>query len=92
MGFMNRVLKLGLVSLLGVILAVAPSATSYALTTPPPLAVPTELVLAEIKITGDEFLVIQNNSGTNIADLSQYWLEGFNNVNPLAAGASVADG
>jgi len=88
MGFMNRVLKLGLVSLLGVILAVAPSATSYALTTPPPLAVPTELVLAEIKITGDEFLIIQNNSGTNIADLSQYWLEGFNNVNPLAAGVS----
>ena len=88
MGFMNRLLKLGLAGLIGVVLVVVPSATSYALTTPPPLGVPDQLAIAEIKITGDEFLVIQNNSGTNIADLSQYWLEGFNNVNPLAAGVS----
>ena len=88
MGFMNRLLKLGLAGLIGVALAVVPSATSYALASPPPLGVPAQLAIAEIKITGDEFLVIQNNSGTNIADLSQYWLEGFNNVNPLAAGVS----
>lgn len=54
---------------------------------PPPLAVPTGLSLAEIKITGNEFVVLQNN-GAAITDLSKYWLYVFNNVNPLATGVS----
>lgn len=55
---------------------------------PPQAAVPAGLSFAEIKITGDEFLVLQNNSGTDLADLSSYWLEDFNNVSPLAAGVN----
>lgn len=55
---------------------------------PPTMDVPQGLSFAEIKITGDEFLVLQNNTGTTITDLSSYWLENFNNMNPLAAGVS----
>ena len=75
-------------SLVGMLLAVLPVTASFAVTAPPSLSLPAQLAIAEIKITGDEFLVIQNNSGTAVVDLSQYWLEGFNNVNPLAAGVS----
>lgn len=57
-------------------------------TTPPVLEVPASLSLAEIKITGNEFLLLQNNSGATISDLSKYWLYSFNNVNPLAVGVS----
>ncbi|OVE79292.1 hypothetical protein BVY00_00810 [bacterium G20] len=55
---------------------------------PPTLVVPSGLSLAEIKITGNEFVMLQNNTGTPIPDLSKYWLYVFNNVNPLAAGVS----
>ena len=55
---------------------------------PPELAVPSGLSLAEIKITGTEFLMLQNNTGSTISDLSKYWLYIFNNVNPLASGVS----
>src|SRR3989344_9536088 len=55
---------------------------------PPALSAPSGLSLAEIKITGNEFLMLQNNTGSVIADLSKYWLYVFNNVNPLAAGIS----
>lgn len=55
---------------------------------PPALAGPSGLSLAEIKITGNEFLLLQNNSGSAISDLSKYWIYDFNNVNPLAAGVS----
>ena len=85
---MNPFLKLATASLTGALLALWPIAVSFAVTAPPSLSLPAQLAIAEIKITGDEFLVIQNNSDTSIADLSQYWLEGFNNVNPLAAGVS----
>lgn len=54
----------------------------------PALATPPGLSFAEIKVTGSEFIVLQNDSATPIADLSSYWLEDFNNVNPLAAGTS----
>lgn len=72
----------------GIVLAGLPLATSQATVTAPALAVPAQLAIAEIKITGDEYVVLQNNSGATITDLSQYWLESFNNVNPLTAGAS----
>lgn len=56
--------------------------------TAPILSVPSGLALAEIKITGNEFIMLQNNSGSTISDLSQYWLYGFNNLNPLASGVN----
>ena len=56
--------------------------------TPPALAVPSGLSLAEIKITGSEFLMLYNNTGSTITDLSKHWLYVFNNVNPLAPGVS----
>jgi hypothetical protein len=56
--------------------------------TAPPLAVPAGLALAQIKVTGSEFVMVINNTGANISDLSQYWLQVFNNVNPGAAGVS----
>ncbi len=54
----------------------------------PPLAAPSGLSLAELKITGSEFVMLVNNTGAAINDLGQYWLYGFNNVNPLASGVS----
>ncbi len=54
----------------------------------PSLSAPQGLSIAEIKMTGDEFLIIQNNTGSEITDLSSYWLTAYNNVNPLAAGVS----
>lgn len=57
-------------------------------TSPPTLAVPVGLSLAEIKVTGDEFVMLQNNTGAAISDLSIYWLYNFNNSNPLASGVS----
>lgn len=55
---------------------------------PPAAAVPPGLSLAEIKVTGNEFVMLQNNTGGTITDLSKYWLYFFNNVNPLAVGVS----
>ena len=61
--------------------------TAYA-ASPPVLTGPSGLSLIEIKITGNEFVMLQNNTGSAISDLSKYWLYDFNNVNPLAAGVS----
>jgi hypothetical protein len=55
---------------------------------PPPMAVPPLLAISEIKITGDEFVVLKNNSGKDIPDLSVYWLDGYNSNQPLAAGVT----
>jgi Lamin Tail Domain len=55
---------------------------------PPSPTVPPGLSVAQIKITGDEFVVLQNNAGAAIPDLSVYWLYDFNNVSPLAPGVS----
>src|SRR5579859_6792604 len=54
----------------------------------PILAGPSGLALIEIKITGNEFVMLQNNTGSTITDLSRYWLYNFNNINPLASGVS----
>jgi hypothetical protein len=56
----------------------------------PNMAVPAGLSLMEFKVTGDEFLLLQNNSGSVINDLSLYWLQVYNNVSPLAAGVSAS--
>lgn len=58
---------------------------------PPTLAGPSGLALIEIKITGNEFVMLQNNTGAAISDLSRYWLYDFNNTNPLAAGVSTSN-
>lgn len=55
-----------------------------------PMAAPSGLSLLEIKITGDEFLVLQNNTGGTISDLSAYWLTMYNNVNPAAPSVSTS--
>lgn len=51
----------------------------------PNLSGPAGLSIIEIKITGNEFIMLQNNTGATIPDLSLFWLYGFNNINPLAA-------
>lgn len=59
-----------------------------AIASPPALAAPSGLSLIEIKITGNEFVMLQNNTGSTISDLSRYWLYDFNNTNPMASGVS----
>src|SRR5947209_2406260 len=81
---LQRLLWVGMTNVL--LLAGLPVGASA--TAPPTMAIPNGLSFAEIKITGDEFIVLQNNSGTDIADLSSYWLQDFNNTNPLAAGVN----
>ena len=85
---LRKVYRLGIewLSLLTILLA-APLSVSAA-GTPPPLAVPAGLSIAELKITSDEFVVLQNNTAAAIPDLSVYWLYDFNNVSPLASGVS----
>ncbi len=56
----------------------------------PALATPTGLSLAEIKMTGTEFIMLQNNTGNTITNLTDYSLYGFNNVNPLAPGVNIS--
>ncbi len=65
-------------------------ATATALPVAPTPALPASLSLAQLKITGDEFVIVQNNSANDITDLSQYTLKSFNNVDPLASGATSA--
>ena len=50
------------------------------------ISVPPGLSFSQIKITGSEFLVLRNNTSATLPDLSAYWLDAYNNVNPLAAG------
>jgi len=74
-----------------IILLVAPletSATAQSTAAAPAQSAPSGLAITQIKITGDEFLVIQNNTTSTISDLSSYWLYDFNNVSPLATGVS----
>ena len=68
------------------LLAVAPAQRVGAVA--PPMATPSGLSILEIKVTGDEFILLQNNTGSDITNLSSYWLAAYNNVNPLTAGVS----
>ncbi|HSX36747.1 MAG TPA: lamin tail domain-containing protein [Patescibacteria group bacterium] len=83
---MQKFQRLLWVGIAGLVLGLPMSV--FAITAAPSLATPVGLSFAEIKITGDEFLVLQNNTTSTITDLSSYWLEDFNSVNPLAAGTS----
>src|SRR3989344_5214244 len=58
--------------------------------TAPILTTPLGLSLAEIKMTGTEFVMLQNNTGSTITNLSEYSVYGFNNVNPLASGVNIS--
>lgn len=55
---------------------------------PPAMSGPPFLAISQIKITGDEFVVLRNNTGRDIADLSSYWLDGYNSNQPLGAGVT----
>lgn len=52
------------------------------------MAGPAGLSIVEIKATGAEFVVLQNNTSNRIDNLSSYWLTSYNNANPLAVGAT----
>jgi len=87
MRFRTIFLRVGLsVVLIGCLVDTA--ATAFAVAPPPLLAAPLGLSLTEVKITGDEFVALQNNSATSIPDLSKYWLYAFNKTNTQAAGAT----
>ncbi len=86
MRFRNFFLRVGLSVLL---IGCATGATNKAFaTTPPVLVPPAGLGITKIKMTGDEFITLQNNSSTTISDLSKYWLYAFSKTNPLAVGAT----
>ncbi len=74
-------------SVLLALLVVLSSRAVYA-TAEPSIEAPSGLTLTQIKMTGDEFLVVRNNTMSTIANLSSYWLYYYNNVNPLASGVS----
>jgi hypothetical protein len=71
--------------MLGLLLGWSHAATSAV---PPAMAVPPVLAFSEIKITGDEFIFLKNNTGKDITDLSSYWLDGYNSNQPLSAGVT----
>jgi hypothetical protein len=70
------------------LIGLAVSAAPVVWASPPALTVPSTLAIAEIKITGDEFIVLRNNTGSNISDLSIYWLNYFNSYSPFDPGVS----
>jgi len=84
MQLVRKFIRVGMVGLL--LLGLFPASAKAA--TPPDMIAPAGLSFVELKVTGDEFVVLENNTGTDIHDLSSYWLENFNNVNPLAAGVN----
>jgi len=55
----------------------------------PAPGMPPGLAFAEIKMTGDEFLVLTNNSAEAIPDLNVYWLYNYNKTDPQTAGATT---
>lgn len=69
--------------LIGVILPIKTYSASA-----PAIEAPSGLSFLELKVTGSEFVMLVNNTGSKIEDLSQYWLYGFNNTNPLAVGVN----
>ncbi len=54
----------------------------------PTMAAANGLSILELKVTGDEFVVLQNNSGADITDLGNYALYYFNSFSPLGGGVS----
>ena len=80
-------LRLAFVTVVLIVLNMSPAWVG-AVGQAPQLSAPNGLVVTELKITGDEFVVIQNNTGGTINDLSSYWLYAFNKTNPSETGAS----
>lgn len=54
----------------------------------PPLQAPSGLSILEIKMTGDEFVVLQNNTAVPITDLASYWLYAYNKTDPSSPGTT----
>lgn len=54
------------------------------------VATPRKLSFAQMKATGDELVIIYNNSGADIPLLSQYQLQAYSNVQPLDVQASLS--
>lgn len=56
---------------------------------PPTPAMPAgDLIVAQIKVTGEEFIVLQNNGEKDIPDLSLFSIKSISNVNPSSQGAT----
>jgi hypothetical protein len=81
---LKYILRVGLVL---VSLCIGLPLRAYALTAPD-MSAPAGLSIVQLKVTGSEFIVLQNNTGTDITDLSTYALYYFNNYNPFASGVS----
>lgn len=73
---------------LAVLLMATPSA--FAALAPPEPETPESLALVRLKITGEEYIEIQNNSSEDIDDLSLYALRSYSNVNAAAVGATAS--
>jgi hypothetical protein len=54
----------------------------------PVMQAPPSFSILELKMTGDEFIVLQNNTTSPIVDLASYWLYAFNKTDPSINGAS----
>ncbi|MBC7707875.1 lamin tail domain-containing protein [Polaromonas sp.] len=91
---MKRILTFSVTIALCLILslgsAISLSIAAATVVNAPTPAVPSALAIAEIKVTGDEFIVLQNNTTADIQDLSRYSLKSFNNTNPSASGVTSA--
>lgn len=61
--------------------------TAAAIAQVPGLKGPPGLAIVQIQITGDEYIVLQNNNQISLPDLSRYWLHYFNKTDPASPGA-----
>jgi hypothetical protein len=89
-GIMKYISKSLCVLLLAAIIILSQATNADADGLPPPIATPASLAIAQIKMTGDEFLILQNNGGSDIDDLSSFWLQSFNSTSPLAKGVTTS--
>jgi hypothetical protein len=85
--FRRFAVRLSLAVISAAMIAVAAAVPAFSAAAPG-LQAPPGLSLLEIKMTGDEFVVLQNNTGTAIADLASYWVYVYNKVDPAIAGAT----
>lgn len=77
-------------AILAILLVLGLSAPVSAISEPPVPEAPESLAIVRIKITGEEYIEIQNNSSEDIDDLSAYSIQAFNDVDPLTSGAATS--
>lgn len=73
-----------------VFILAAASPVASALTEPPSQDSPESLSLIVLKMTGEEYVMLKNNSPAAITDLSQFSLKAYNNYNPETSNVSVS--